>query len=143
MKLTEAAYTALLCGFPAVPPEAGALLGSGDGGNTITEVFLDLGHPQYDRAVYRPDTVRLNRALQDFARRGIRFCGIAHSHPPGQESLSQADLRYIERVMAAMPEEIERLYFPIVLPFERILPFAVSKRTGLAQEALELITGSL
>lgn len=141
MKITRDAYLKLLHAFPAVPPEAGGILGRAEGSAAVTHFVFDAGLPQYDRAVYTPDTAFLNAQIAALAAQGIRFCGIVHSHPPGQTTLSGADLLYARRVLAAMPPSVETLYFPIVLPFEAIIPFSISRKNGaMIKETLEVIS---
>lgn len=70
----------------------------------------------------------------------IQFCGIVHSHPAGQTTLSTADKQYIQTVLDALPFVAEKLYFPIVIPFSQLIPYSISKNTGLIQmEDLEIV----
>lgn len=45
--------------------------------------------------------------------------GVFHVHFGGAEALSEGDRNYIARIMDAMPEGYDRLYFPVVVMPER------------------------
>ena len=125
MVFLQKTFLEFLNGFPVVPPEAGAILGSQH--NDIVSAFeFDLGFPQYGRAQYIPNTEFLNAVISEWASTGIRFCGIAHSHPSGQDTLSSGDIEYIEHIMRAMPESIKQLYFPLVFPGENMVSFVAT-----------------
>jgi len=130
MLLTKEVYFQLMNCFPIVPPEAGGILGSGDGGKTITHFVFDRGNPRYDCAIYNPDVVFLNERIDDFARSGVVFCGMVHSHPVGQRELSSEDKMYIKKVLAVIPEETEKLYFPLVIPNKELIPFVAHRVSG-------------
>lgn len=121
MYLSNNVYRNML-NAPSVPPESGGILGTH---GSIVDVFhYDAGIPRLDAAEYTPDRKTLNLVLKDWSRSGIRFCGIMHTHPPGQLTLSAHDEAYIRTIMAAMPEEIRFLFFPIVIPHEILIPYA-------------------
>ena len=124
MYLSYDIYRRMLCA-PTVPPESGGILGSH---GSIVDVFhFDAGIPRLDAAEYTPNLEVLNQVLEDWSRSGIRFCGVMHTHPPGQLTLSAHDEAYIRVIMAAMPEEICLLYFPIVIPRDTLIPYAASR----------------
>lgn len=110
MEIRYQIYQKLLHSFPAVPPEAGAILGGQNG--TITHFAYDSGIPYYESAIYIPSADELNRVIQEWARQEISFYGIAHSHPPGQAELSSSDMAYIIHIMGHMPNSIQALFFP-------------------------------
>lgn len=112
----------LLGCFPTAPPEAGAILGK-QHGDAISTFAFDLGLPQYGTAQYIPNTEFLNTVISEWVANDIQFCGIVHSHPPGQDTLSSGDIEYIEHIMRAMPESIKQLYFPLVFPGEKMISF--------------------
>lgn len=115
-------YQKILRAFPAVPPEGGCILGARN--DVVCAFAYDSGFPRADMAVYVPDIEVLNRVIRQWASEGTRFYGLAHSHPYGQRSLSGSDIAYIHTIMQAMPEWIEKLYFPLVFPGEEIISFA-------------------
>ena len=117
MQVTKSVYDKLLT-LPAAPPEMGGIIG-GSGG-VVSELFLDRGAARYDRAIYTPDTKRLNEQIRRWGRAGIAFMGVFHTHPAWEDELSQADEDYIRRIMSAMPDRVERLHFPLVLPGKAI-----------------------
>jgi len=97
------------------PFETGGILGS-RGKKLVDEVVIDLqGASCESPCSYAPNVDFLNRSIEDWQRRGIRFVGIYHTHFGGAKQLSCGDRRYINAIMAAMPQQIERLYFPIIV----------------------------
>lgn len=134
MKIKENILVSITNTYPLVPPEAGAILGKQD--NDIIGAFeFDLGFPQYENAQYIPNTDFLNTVISEWASTGVRFCGIAHSHPTGQDTLSSGDIEYIEHIMRAMPESIKQLYFPLVFPGEKMVSFIAT----IAQDGTVII----
>lgn len=118
-------------------------MGSCDRGRTITHFVYDTSSPCLDSAVYIPNTTFMNLRIAEFAAQGIQFCGIVHSHPPKQDTLSAEDIKYIRKVLAAMPTSVDKLYFPIMFPHQTVIPFSAHKETGIIQkEALEVISTS-
>lgn len=114
-------YQEIMRVFPAVPPESGCILGAING--VVCSFEYDSGIPKLDIAVYMPNIETLNKVIHQWFKQGIEFYGLAHSHPQGQTSLSSSDVAYIHIIMQAMPEYIEKLYFPLVFPGERIISF--------------------
>ena len=111
-----------LCAFPAVPPETGALLGC-DESELVCAFCFDKGISEMNSAVYRPCADRLNAILMEWAKAGIRFCGLAHSHPPTQRTLSNGDKAYIQSLIRGLPPKFGPLYFPIVLPHAGVFTY--------------------
>ena len=118
-------YDQILCAFPAVPPESGCILGVRE--DSVDCFVHDYEAPTVDRAIYTPNIEVLNQVIAQWAERGIRFCGLAHSHPHGQESLSSGDVHYINTIMQAMPVSMKYLYFPLVFPGEKMVSFIASR----------------
>lgn len=101
------------------PPESGGILGGRNG--IVTNFLADKGKMGGPQCSYTPDTDFLNQAIKRWAEQGIGFMGMFHTHFGGAETLSEGDKAYIVRIMKAMPEEINCLYFPIVvMPGRRI-----------------------
>lgn len=96
----------------------------------ICAYYHDASGSVTDRAVYEPDVETLNRVIAAWEEQNIQWIGLVHSHLSGQTSLSTSDKHYIRSVFTALPEQVEHLYFPIVLPGEGyIIPF-IAKRNG-------------
>lgn len=137
MDITESCYQALLA-LPSVPPETGGLLGGHDG--TIDTCYRDRSAPVLERAIYIPNLQCLNQQLARWKIRQIDFMGIFHSHLKGEQQLSQADKTYIGEIFQAMPPYISRLFFPVVIPGEKIVPFrAQRKPDGTMEIVLDTI----
>lgn len=140
MRIIASVYLELLSAFPPVPPEAGGILGSGDGGLTVTHFIYDAGTPFPDRAVYVPNIPMLNEIIRSLAAKGVRFCGMVHSHPPAQKTLSNDDKAYMRQIMRSMPDDVNKLYFPLVIPNAAVIPFSMRRRNGaITEENLEVI----
>ncbi len=128
MQILKHTYEKLLGSFPAVPPENGGILGSVDG--LICEYFHDCSSAITECAVYTPDITLLNEIISIWAEKGILFSGMVHSHPTGQLTLSQADKEYISAVFNVIPESVQELYFPLVIPEKKKLISYKAKRSN-------------
>ena len=126
MTITEDAYLKLLS-LPKVPPETGGLLGRHNG--VIDSVYFDKSVQMLQQAVYVPDIDALNIQLSEWEG-NTDFSGIFHSHLPDSAGLSGEDVRYINLIMMSMPWHISELYFPIVLPGQRILAFRAKNQNN-------------
>ena len=137
MDISQDVYCRIVESLSTGERESGGLLGDRKG---IVEYFeFDLGIGDDTRAVYRPDVCRLNYVLAQRRRMGIRFCGMVHSHPAGQERLSSADHRYISTIMATMPKEMDRLYFPLVLPEGRMIGYVAERIMGVRRDSIRIV----
>jgi hypothetical protein len=123
MNIHENAYLDLLYNCPPVPPEAGGILGGKD--DVITTVIFDVSNAP-DYGGYTPNVANLNAVIASWADNNIDFMGIFHSHCPSGISLSRNDRIYIEKIMVSMPHTIYRLYFPIVIPGGKVIPYVAS-----------------
>lgn len=135
MTIDQHTYHTLCSSFSPVPPEAGGILGCKDG--CICAFVYDPGTPDTSRNCYTPDVVFLNQVIEQWQKQGISFCGIVHSHPTGHKRLSDVDLSYIQTIMESMPEAIQELYFPVVIPGDAIFPY-LARRGGAV--TLDIIT---
>ena len=125
MVINDDTYHLIINAFPNVPPEIGCILGSMN--DVVCKFAMDMGIPRYDAAVYTPDVCHINQIINEWAEEGIKFCGLAHSHPPTQKSLSQNDNIYITKIMQTMPPSVDVLYFPLVFSGTEMLSFAAVK----------------
>ena len=110
---------------PAAPPECGGILGGKDG--IVNRVASDTGGVnEYD--FYIPDVSAMNEIISEWKLEDVEFMGIYHTHFAGGEELSFGDIKYIEKIMAAMPDEYI-LYFPLILP-EKITGYRADNIDG-------------
>lgn len=123
MQITSSAYESILSAFPAAPPEHGGIIGGRNG--IVSEFCHDSSTGPLYQAIYEPDAALLNETIEEWHRSGIECYGVIHSHPEGQNALSEGDLKFIASVMAHM-ETGEKLYFPVVLP-GKIIPYSALK----------------
>ena len=130
MKIDNDIYWLMLNAFSPVPPEAGCILGSRNG--VVYAFEYDAGSPQFAEAIYIPDVIRLNHVISSWVKIGISFCGLAHSHPPTQKTLSANDVSYINSIMKAIPASMDKLYFPLIIPNEEMISYVVLRgETGI------------
>lgn len=114
MKILQNIYD-VLCSLPCAPPEIGGILGGKSG--IISTYVIDLGLDVFDNYDhYYPNVKRLNQIINDWTKQEISFYGIFHSHFSGGEQLSLGDQKYIFQIMMTMPQEVNELFFPIILP---------------------------
>lgn len=119
MRIKSEIFNSIILDFPNIPIEAGGILGGTSG--AITKYILDSGKGEYGK--YTPNTKMINKIIFDWAEKGIEFYGICHSHYPTGEKLSSADIEYIKRIMIALSDLYDYLYFPIVIPQKKIIPY--------------------
>ncbi len=112
VRITKKLFTSIVTLTPSVPPESGGILGEKDG--VICAFHFDDSIQTTLRAAYIPNIPALNQKIRQWAGEGISFCGLFHSHPNGQDVLSEADIAYITRILCVNP--VKSLYFPLVFP---------------------------
>ena len=111
------------CGQEISLHEFGGILG-GDG-QIISEWAFDSGNPNAPPCCYEPDTDSLNRIIEEWSKRSVRFMGIFHSHLYDSGTLSAADRSYIRQIMEAVYPQEEKLFFPLlVMPEREMRPYA-------------------
>lgn len=113
--------------FSPAPPEQGGILGMKDG--VISAFVLDNSEQKTESAEYSPNTQFLNRQIEKWADEGIEFCGILHSHPSGQTTLSGSDMEYIKELYHVNPW-LEKTYFPLIIDGCDMIIYAVEKSNG-------------
>lgn len=125
VKIKEAVYHSVFFHLSPAPPERGGILGMKDG--IICAFIPDRSEQETERAIYYPDVQFLNRCIENWAKEGIMFCGVIHSHPSGQTTLSGSDMEYIEELYRVNPN-LEKTYFPLVLDGCDMMIYSVEKR---------------
>ena len=113
--------------FSPAPPEQGGILGMKDG--VISAFVLDNSEQKTESAEYSPNTQFLNRQIEKWADEEIEFCGILHSHPSGQTTLSGSDMEYIKELYHVNPW-LEKTYFPLIIDGCDMIIYAVEKSNG-------------
>ena len=107
LKILRDVYEEMKAFFSRAPVESGGIFGMRDGA-----VCRFLAEDHTSSTEYRPNVSFLNAAIAEWAREGIAFAGIAHSHPNGVLRLSRGDTDYAEAIVAANPQ-IKELYFAV------------------------------
>ena len=88
--------------------EIGGILGSRDGYG-VTDFVLDIPETKPEHpCVYAPNVGLLNEQIEKWQSEGICFVGLFHTHFAGVRTLSCMDMRYINKIMLAMPEAMVR-----------------------------------
>lgn len=123
MKILLPIYEQIIHTYSDVPPEQGGIIGERDG--IVCSYFHDIAPQSAYSAVYTPNIGVLNRQIQTWRADNIRFCGIVHSHPNGQITLSAQDQYYIQTIIHIVPNTISQLFFPIIIPKHGIYSYLV------------------
>jgi len=127
MIIVEDTALKILENIPNCPPEIGGILG-GDS-KIITTFELDKGMSSQG-CFYVPNVKRLNKTITLWQENKIAFMGIFHTHFFDVATLSAGDISYITKIMKAMPEKINKLYFPLaIVPKKELIPY-VAERNG-------------
>ena len=121
MRIKIAVYNKILDYCPVVPPEVGGILGAST--DVIDLVAFDVGSREMNSVTYEPNVDILNKQLNAWTQDGITFCGLFHTHPMEQNTLSQDDIEYIEKIMFSLDSIVSSLYFPIVIPNSHLISY--------------------
>ena len=71
---------------------------------------------------------------------GPCFCGIYHTHYPGDKELSIADEEYIRAILIACQDSANVLYFPLVFPGKEMIIYkAVSYNSEIIISGEDII----
>lgn len=91
-------------------PETGGVLGIKE--NIVCSFYFD-ENSTYVSNEYCPNIDAINLKLEEWAKDGIAFAGILHSHPNGYTELSKADKECIFYILKTI-HCLRQLYFPII-----------------------------
>lgn len=109
------------------PPEIGGIIG-GDN-NVVKTHYMDMGVSSLKACSYTPNVSLLNGIISEWSVEGIQFMGIYHTHFFEVRTLSEGDVRYIRNILLGMPDEIDSLYFPLVVfPSRTMVCFKAIKK---------------
>lgn len=117
MNIKESIYLKMLDCYSVPPPESGGILGIKN--SVVCEYYHDSSSRIGERALYVLDVDTLNLKIDVWQKSGIEFAGIIHSHMLGQNTLSSGDIEYIKQVFNNIPECVDELYFPIIIPKDK------------------------
>ncbi len=119
MKLLGEIYNKLI-NLPEVPPESGGIIGSKDGvGVALCEdVFSGKSHFSYS-----PNVRFLNNVIEKWAKEEISLYAIYHTHVEKGYGLSEQDKDYIDKILRTISDMKKSLYFPIVIPNDKIVVY--------------------
>lgn len=125
MKIREKTYFQIMEAYSSVPPECGGIIGSQNG--IVTAYYHDFGSDSQNSAVYIPNIDILNEKIQIWRSQNIQFCGMVHSHLSNETKLSESDKVYIADILGVNSDFCEKMYFPIVIPKQRMISFLAKK----------------
>lgn len=114
MKIIKKTYQKIFDRFSNCLFEEGGIIGGVN--NIITQFEFDIGIPNDNAGCYIPNVDKLNKCICEWQKQNINFYGIIHSHINNYGNLSNDDIKYIKRIMFSISENIQYLYFPVVLP---------------------------
>lgn len=114
MHILKNLYDEISSKYVIPPPEQGGILGIKNG--IVCEYYHDASSNITNCAVYEPDVEVLNKKIEEWGDGDINFGGIVHSHLIGQAELSLDDKEYIKLLFNSLPDQINSLYFPIIIP---------------------------
>lgn len=139
MKMLKEIYDFLI-GLPYAPPERGGILGGND--DSAKFCIPDDRFITETEYKYKPDIDFLNKIINEWIKSDIDFLGIYHTHPENCEKLSFADVKYINQIMQGVKDYTNKLYFPLIIPNEKILCFyalIVADEIIIYPDAIQLI----
>ena len=109
------------------PPEIGGIIGGNN--NVVKAHYMDMGVFSVKACSYTPNVSLLNGIISEWSVEGIQFMGIYHTHFFEVRTLSEGDIRYIRNILLGMPDEIDMLYFPLVVfPSRTMVCFKAIKK---------------
>lgn len=126
MRIKKELYNKILFSVPKPPPESGGIMFQKN--SVISFCIFDIGKKEYGK--YTPDVKMLNREIELYGMQGFEFCGIFHSHFPDGDKLSSDDIEYIRLITYNLKDFCNQLYFPVVLPQEKIVPYKSFVKDG-------------
>lgn len=139
MKIKNDVYRSILTSHITTVPEQGGILGEKNG--KIVEYYHDKeASTCSSQAEYAPNIVNLNTKISEWAKDGITFIGMIHSHPKDEYTLSNSDMLYIKKIFESY-EIGTTLYFPVIVPGGTIIPYAVTKQEvdlSVVQEEIDI-----
>ena len=99
--LCKDVYLSITESFTSREKEAGGILGQK--GTIISDFEFDKGQNSCPLK-YVPDVSRLNKCLAAWNDAGISFCGMIHTHINGYHKLTNSDIDYGRKILAAFPD---------------------------------------
>lgn len=127
MQIYKEVYDYILNNVPNCPPEMGGILGREK--EIICDVQLDYGINSDKLCSYEPNVEFLNKVIGNWQQKSIQFCGMFHTHFYGIKTLSDGDKEYIYSILTAMPKTVVKLFFPVVLPEQKVIVSYMAIRT--------------
>ena len=140
MKILKKVYDEMLFSTEYPPPESGGILGGCN--ETVTLFVEDKGNDLKTSFIYEPNTAFLNKNINEWINNDIDFMGVYHSHPCDCETLSDADVEYINRIMESVKGYTNKLYFPLVIPKKKMISYyalIVADKVQIIRDAIQLI----
>lgn len=112
MLIEKSIYEEIVTAFSNAPIESGGILGRKN--DVICKFFFDGSNSSTE---YRIRAEVLNPIIAEWAKSGILFLGIIHSHPNKIKVLSKTDRAYAENILNLFPH-LQYVVFPIVTVYD-------------------------
>lgn len=119
--------------------ELGGLLGAKSKGNVIEFVVFDKG-TSTAKSSYLPDVDFLNKAMESWCEEGIELDGMFVVYKANSKSFTPECSKYFIKMLSAMPDPIDKLYYLTVCPTGVIIPHIVIKHHGRVTVLSDYIT---
>jgi proteasome lid subunit RPN8/RPN11 len=126
MRMTHAAYGAILRELTSRRPEYGGMLLGPKDSDVVTHFVAD-ENGLAGSASFTLDAAGLNRTLREFRQCGLDAKGLVHSHPHGMTRPSAGDLHYVQKALAnPRNREARDFHLPIVCNGQ-LYPYVISR----------------
>ena len=127
LKISKMMKDKMINELPNKPPEKGGIIGGVN--DEITTYWIDNSNDSMQSMCsYTPDVETINKIIDLWNDEGITFFGMFHTHYHGVKTLSQGDMEYMRTIIRAMPKEVKRLLFPIIVfPGKELVMYSINK----------------
>lgn len=126
LHITKHLYQRIIDDHFSAEFETGGFIGVECG--EICRYYFDRGSGQEYSGKYRPISEKLDIVLSSWEAEGIQLFGILHRHLNNLDELSFEDINFI-RELFEMNEWLKTMYFPIVIPGDRMTVYCAKRNT--------------
>lgn len=131
---SQKVYSNMIKWLQYKPFEVGGLLGKKQ---IICECELDINTIR-KIGEYYPDQHFYEQTIANWNKKGVEFCGIAHTHINNQGSMSKKDVSYIKAIMNLNRNVYTQLYFPIIISQEVIIFYAFWEKEQIKIKKIDI-----
>ena len=142
MRITKEALDIIRSSVENISVETGGIMGS-QNKNFVSDIIMDIPKNNEFRCYYMPNVKYFNECIAKWNQQNKYFLGMFHTHFYNIESLSKEDIKYINIIMGAMPNGVDRLFFPIyTLPQHKMICYAAMRYNdtiSITNDMLEIV----